>query len=507
MELWEAIKGAAAGVCAANATSIYPISAPECPSLLNLVVAWTRPRSDSCHPLTSPPLSHIVTMNANTTISRLPFEILHEIFLMCILSSMESNQFYIQIVLSHVCLQWRDMILDSPLLYPHIFTLAPNSDKCHQLTRAFFQRSQNLNVGVTLDVTDTPIHSDREFALLVKNAHRIDSLELRCDDMDQVPALLACLPVALPEVKLFRVIARHGHRELLHRDLQFTFCLQPGAGCAPICVPFVHGVIQWRNWDTSGITHLYLNGLSPAARPSMEDLWHILNGCRNTLQVLEYKGWTPFWHGPESVLRRIKFPRLRQVELLWMNNICPVAGLIFAPNLQVLKLQNGLKIGNPYPWEGPYEEHDPRFPKTNIVHLLECLEPSCGALQHLSLYGIKDCPRSAVDSFFASLPALDALIFFHVCPSIEDALFQPECRYHPSTQVIFPQLRSLSIPKADVSDLGRLLLRHKRLPVAPIRTLYVMEDMETALKEKTIHTIIEACKEESGLTMTVVGQH
>jgi hypothetical protein len=359
-----------------------------------------------------------------------------------------------------------------------------------------------MNVNVIVRSLQT-YASDPEFALLVRNAHRIVTLEFVCTDMEQVPTLLGCLPVATPALQILRIAVR----SRATRVTEFTFRLPPqldgptSQRRLPFCLPAVNGGVQWSSWGTAGLTHLYLNGLTGAARPSMEGLWHMLDGCKDTLESFEFKGWAPLWTDENSLLNPVDLPMLRSLELFWMDDLSALSGLIHAPGLRHLILQNGMAITNPYS-----SDDDPvDFAACDVSRLLECLAPSCGALKHLYLYGVRDCSRSAADRFFADMTALALIVLCQVDAIVTDAVFQPECRFRVPRDVILPKLAHFSVTDVLASDLGRFLLRHKTLPVAPLRTLCITAEQERAAYEPTsiLGVILDVCVEDDGLQVAV----
>ncbi|KAF7328913.1 hypothetical protein MVEN_02521100 [Mycena venus] len=433
--------------------------------------------------------------------THIPFDILHDLFVLCTKDALQSGNFYFPVVLSHVCSSWRSTALTTPILWSTIYTSSANAEQAHLRSRAYFERSQEMNVNVVVRAPRTPTAdaSDPEFALLMRNAHRIITLELPCSDMEQLPTLLGCLPMAMPALQIFRIAARSRATRAMEFTLRLTLDADlPTFQRIPFRLPVIDAGVQWSSWGTAGLTHLSLNGLPRAARPSMEGLWHMLVGCRSTLQTFEYKGRAPLWADENSVLHPVELPMLRSLELFWLDDISDLVGLISAPGLSFLSLQNGMVMTNPY----SVEDDTADFADCDVPRLLEHLLPNCGALEHLSLYGVRNCPRNAADRFLAALSAVDSLVLCEAGPAIMDAVFQPECRFRIPREVVLPNLAHLSVTDMLSSDLGRFLLRHKTLPVAPLRTLYLTTDQEDAAYDPTRSTlgvILDMCVGDSGL--------
>ncbi|KAJ6510545.1 hypothetical protein C8R45DRAFT_964471 [Mycena sanguinolenta] len=437
-------------------------------------------------------------MNSRAAVTHLPYDILHELFLLCTKDAIQSGDFYLPVVLSHVSSAWRFTALTMPILWSSIYTSSPNSEPAHQRSTAYFERSQGTNVNVWVRVPQTPDldASDAEFALLVRNAHRIVTLGLLCADMDQMPTLLGCLQVAMPALQLLRVVVRS-------RATEFTLRLTPGGWsttlpATPFRLPAVDGGIQWSNWSAAGLTHLSLNGLTRAARPSMQNLWHMLNSCKATLQTFEFKGWAPSWTDGNSGLTPVNLPMLRYLELFWMDDISALAALISAPDLRCLVLTDGMVITNPYSSDDDPED----FSDCDVPRLFESLGPCCRGLEDLTLNGVHNCSRSDVDRFFATMSDLESIVLCAVAPSVTDALFQPETRFRLPRDVVLPQLAYLSVTDIIPSDLCRFLLRHKSLDVAPLQSVYLTAEQVAEAYEPTrsfLGAILDMCVADDGL--------
>ncbi|KAJ7827980.1 hypothetical protein B0H13DRAFT_1917309 [Mycena leptocephala] len=426
-------------------------------------------------------------MDPESAVARLPYDILHDLFVLSTTDAIMSRDYYFPVVLSQVCSSWRFAALATPILWIILYTSSPNSDQGHLRSQAYFERSKGMRVNVIVRVPQN-LTADafcREFALLARNAPRIITLKLVCADMEQVPALFACLPVAM-QLQVLRIVV--GSRA--DRAMEFAFRLDQNAHLpTTFRLPAVDNGVRWSNWGTAGLTHLHLNGLARAARPSMESLWHMLEGCKSTLITFEFKGWAPLWDDEDSILESVDLPMLRSLLLFWLDDLSSVAGLISAPGLCHLSLQNGMLMTNPYP-----PEDESEFPDCDVPRLLEHLGPSCGVLEHMSLFGVRNCPRSAVDQFFAAMPELESIILCEVGKTVQDAVFQPECRFRVPHEAVLPKLVSqpTSVASSAAQDAGRCTARR----------VYLTAEQEDAAYEPTrtiLGVILDMCIDEYGL--------
>ncbi|KAJ7776195.1 hypothetical protein B0H16DRAFT_1505957 [Mycena metata] len=440
-----------------------------------------------------------------TTVSKspatlIPHDILHDLFVLCTKNAIQSGEYYFPVVLSHVCSSWRATALATPTIWSALYTSSgSNSDHTSARSRAYLERSQTMPVTamVRVPLSTSATEADPEFALLASNANRITTLGLVCAHMAQLPALFGCFPVAMPVLDTLYIAVRTG----TPKEMEFSLRLALDASeRIPFRMPpVVNGVVRWSSWATQNITHLCMNGLTAAARPSMEAVQHILEGCKSTLETFEFKGWAPQWDDPNAVLEPVVLPMLTQLDLLWLDDLSPLAGLIIAPTLASLNLQNGVLMATPYALEDGAEPHGCDMPR-----LLAHLGRSCATLAHLYLYGVQDCPRSVVDAFFAGMPALDMLILCAVGDTFQDALLQPESRFRVPREAIFPQLEHLSVTDVPATDLARFVLRHKTLCVLALRTLYLTADQEFAAyePERTIlGMVLDVCVGENDLQL------
>ncbi|KAJ7703857.1 hypothetical protein B0H16DRAFT_1638130 [Mycena metata] len=413
-----------------------------------------------------------------TTVSRspatlIPHDILHDLFILCTKDAIQSGEYYFPVVLSHVCSSWRATALATPTIWSALYT-SSSSDSDHPSgrSRAYFATE-----------------ADPEFALLASNANRLTTLGLVCADMAQLPALFGCFPVAMPVLDTLYIAVRTG----TPKEMDFSLRLASDASeHIPFRMPPVaDGAVHWSSWASANITHLCINGLIRAARLSMEAMQDILEGCKSTLD-------SP-WDDPNTVLEPVVLPRLTQVDFLWLDDLSPLVGLIIAPTLASLNLQNGVLMATPYTLEDGAEPHGCDMPR-----LLAHLSRSCTTLAHLYLYCVQDCPRSAVDAFFAGMPALNMLILCAAGDTFQNALLQPESRFRVPREAIFPQLEHLSVTDVPATDLARFVLRHKALGVPALRTLYLTADQNFAAyePERTIlGMVLDVCVAENNLQL------
>ncbi|KAJ7689044.1 hypothetical protein B0H17DRAFT_1135323 [Mycena rosella] len=426
-------------------------------------------------------------MNPNPAVHRLPHDILHDLFVFSTEDAANSGVHYFSVDLSHVCSSWRLSALATPTIWTSLYTSTPSSAQENLRSAAYLARSQGMLVDVRVGVEALPSIHAPEFALLALHAHRIRKLLFVCADPAPFPTLLGCLAAEMPELEAFFMLVYPG------KAAEFTVRLAPSQGggpsraVGPFRLPALADTgVRWSIWGTTNITHLKMNGLAHAARPSMESLWHILRGCKSTLETFEFQGWAPLWDDATSVLAPVVLPLLSALELFFLDDLAPLAVLIHAPDLQRLTLSNGRRCQNPYLLE---EDEDEDEAECDVPRLLEHFSACGSALRQLFLYALPPCPRSTIDAFFASLPSLDSLMLFETDTVFQDALFQPECRFRVPRDAVFPVLSHLAITDTAPSDLTRFLLRHKTLPVPPLLSVYMSAGQYRAAYEPDRSTL------------------
>ncbi|KAJ7472056.1 hypothetical protein FB451DRAFT_1471207 [Mycena latifolia] len=436
-------------------------------------------------------------MDPTLAVHRLPHDILHDLFILCNDDAISSGIYHFSVVLSHVCSSWRTSALATPTIWRSIYTRTPSSLQECMRVWLYLDRSDEMCADVSISVFEMPSIPAPEFDLLDSYAHKIRRLSFWCKDPTSFPALLKYLPVAVefPALEWFHLGVPHGEgAEIVVRRAPS----RPSQDVTPLRLPTLMDTsVRWSTCATTNITHLRINGLARNARPSMESLWHIFAGCKSTLELFEFRGSAPVWEDENSVLEPVVLPRLCMLVLLFLDDLAPLAGLISAPNLYRLDLFNGRRCLNPYTIDEETDDVD-----CDVPRMLEHLRVSGSALIQMYLYCMPPCPRSTVDRFYAALPALEDITLFESDAAFQDGLFQPECRFRTPREPVFPLLSYLMITDTVASDLGRFLLRHKTLPVAPLRHLYMTYNQRDAAYEPTrsiLGYILDMCIEDDGL--------
>ncbi|KAJ6524456.1 hypothetical protein DFH09DRAFT_1329509 [Mycena vulgaris] len=239
----------------------------------------------------------------------------------------------------------------------------------------------------------------------------------------------------------------------------------------------------WFSWNVKNVTTLFLKA---------------------TLQHFEFEGWAPSIDvGPAQDMRPITFPMLCSLRFGYLDDISSLATCIVAPNLAILVLHDVLFCSTmlPYPADTPVTW-------CNLPRIFRALAPSSTRLSHLALVGFDDCSRDVVDMFFNTVLELTDLVLTLCHPSISTALFQPEARYC-IPKAVLPKLSHLNTTFASPTDLARFLLRHKTVPVAPLKRLDVAAGQISAAHSRpgirSILAVVLELNTKEGMRVFVVG--
>ncbi|KAJ7140078.1 hypothetical protein C8R43DRAFT_1238681 [Mycena crocata] len=426
-------------------------------------------------------------MNSHRAVNRLPHDILHDLFVLCNEDAVASSVEYFSVTLSHVCSSWRSSALATPTIWSTLCTCNPYSPR----SQAYFARSQQIPITIVI-LAMSPSPHPSQFEFLVENAHRIRKLGFRCGDSAQILRLFGCLAVGMPILETFSISTRPAGSS---QPTEFILLFAPGDSvpCRTPTPAIVNQSASWSTWNAENLTQLSLNGLGRDARPSLEGLWSILTACKSTLEILEFKGWAPLQDDPNMVLTPVVLPALQTFVLYFVDDAAPFAALICTPNLRCLTLYDGMAIRETYPGE----ETD--FPGCDVSRLLGNFAATGAPIDHLFLYGLRDCPRSEVDRFFAALPKLRSISLCDVGQTFQDALFQPESRFRTPSSIVFPEVGYLALTDVPSSDLGRFLLRHKVQPVTALKSVFMTHEQRSTAVDSFLGHILDLCVVETGL--------
>ncbi|KAJ7471949.1 hypothetical protein FB451DRAFT_1559152 [Mycena latifolia] len=392
----------------------------------------------------------------------LPHDVLYELFVLCVQTTPDP---WFPVVLSQVCHSWRFTALASPALWTTVVFRVSRWYQRHLRAEAFLERSRGLPISVHIHLDRHPTR--RVGSIVLSNAVRLRCLTLTSQNRDLIMDCVGFFAeIPFHAMELFHVV--------IPGEMDLQIIRKPDLAI-PFFTPYptvlnAPSKFLWFSWIVQNVTSLSLKGLGSRERPSMEQMWSILAGCRETLRNLDFEGWAPSTDaGSARILAPITFPRLRSLRLGYLDDISSLAACIVAPRLQILVLHDVLFC----PTMLLYPENT-HITRCNVSRVFRALVPSCTRLTHLALVGVDACARDTVDMLFDAASETTALVLSLCHPSISDRLFQPEARYC-TAKAVLPKLRHLTSSLTAPIDFARLLLRHKTAAVAPLKRLDIFQ--------------------------------
>ncbi|KAJ7180775.1 hypothetical protein C8R46DRAFT_1028211 [Mycena filopes] len=225
--------------------------------------------------------------NELVPIARLPPEILADIFVRCVPTSirkLQNNLTWLNV--TRVSTRWRNVALACPEFWGTIIFSRP------KLTTIMLQRSKQASLAVRVDLGKDPANSPEP--ILIENASRLGILDLRSpqqllttfmanvEHADAAPRL-QCIKVVNTDTNNLGQGGMWLPPDLFRR----TQVLESRKVGAPIGMR-LHLECCAFPWDSGWyfhLTHLHLENLNPAQRPTMEAFLGVLVGSPN-LQTL-----------------------------------------------------------------------------------------------------------------------------------------------------------------------------------------------------------------------------
>ncbi|KAF4610859.1 hypothetical protein D9613_007047 [Agrocybe pediades] len=235
-----------------------------------------------------------------------------------------SDLHWIQV--THVCHAWREIALNCSSLWTR-----PPFNLSDRWAAEMLQRSKSTTIYVDIDyASDRPPKLDIALAAL-SQMQRIYGLRVISPDVDTFKKLVERLPESAPELELLTLIA-----DIWPAHIRFKL---PDEALNEMPRLLVLGLIGLEiNWDRhlsnlNGLAGLRIESITPAARPTNTQFLNAISQAAPTLETLILGQAFPIASlGPASepddaCLRRIAFPRLRNVRLQSSSSLELVAFL------------------------------------------------------------------------------------------------------------------------------------------------------------------------------------
>ncbi|KAJ7915678.1 hypothetical protein B0H13DRAFT_395383 [Mycena leptocephala] len=278
-------------------------------------------------------------------IYRVPDDLLYELF-MTLVGDLPYQSCDLAVRLSHVCHDWRAIILRAPLLWRFIAMHSSGSPRDHSTTvESFLRRSQNQSITVALYIGKRPLSASTFIRILRQHASRVRALRVFASDFPSLAShLLDLSPLCFTSLE---------HHEALVRSdrVPGTFtAVSRFSDSENINVPSFSplGVPTWPS-------RLALTALSfMYSSLKLSDFFRIVETAQSTLQhlklyfqcrldVLEPRPWDLI-NGPQ-----IHLPELRSMALGYDDPLSPVPFLhrVRLPSLEALSLHDFQRCREP----------------------------------------------------------------------------------------------------------------------------------------------------------------
>ncbi|KAF7356478.1 hypothetical protein MVEN_00980900 [Mycena venus] len=221
-------------------------------------------------------------------IGRLPAEILADIFVRCVPTTIHSDLSFLH--LTRVCSRWRNIALECPDFWSTLIFSRP------EWTPVMLVRSKMASLIIRVDLHKD--HANSPEPILLEHTSRLGTLDIR-SPQPQLATFMDNLEHAgaAPRLQYIKIVNAStdnlGEGDMwlprnLFRRTEFVESrkvgMQPGVRLHLECCAF-----PWDSGWYSHLTHLHLENINPTQRPTMEAFLAILVGSPNlqTLSVID----------------------------------------------------------------------------------------------------------------------------------------------------------------------------------------------------------------------------
>jgi len=388
-------------------------------------------------------------------IDRLPNELLSYVFLL-IVNDPTANHLS-TLPISHVCFQWRQLVLSNGALWTRIVLTFPISDLKLSCADAWFSRSGASPLDILLDVRDPEWRwkeDDHKFRLgdmqpimrlLMTHVQRWQIVEMRADTWAPICTFLwYCRGVkaasALQKFSLSRCNAYFSSRDQtfqptsLRRPIKLFGDIALGK-LREVSLVGVH--IDWSEPPLKNLTHLTFQYHAHDVMPTLEQFQRILLVCPGLLH-LSIIGWGPILDDPseERVPIVLRLPILKRFSFGFVDTEYAIRllSLLDLPCLTEFILEDVSKLIDPL---------DPLDISPVLEWFTTTYQPSAdntGLPLHrvriLELHGV-DTNRRTFSRFLQQLTSLHRLGCYNIDDHIVRALISEETSDFPPTQQLF----------------------------------------------------------------------
>ena len=327
---------------------------------------------------------------------------------------------------SHVSQRWRLVALNSPLIWCNItIQLNDTSPQKHLLASAYFMRSQNVPITLTIHAT-RPFESWEKRELLLPHAHRFRSLHIKASKGPLANQLWKELKsdMPMPRLEAFDTVILNTSRVSINRKVA---TIDDGnVNVNDIIPPVSDSLVFWDLWNPTGLTALTLDTTQLWNKPDLDDIYHVLATTCNTIQHFEYKGLIACIDDNEVDTRNhLEFPELRSLAVLCHDNMVPLLELMIIPALNSLTLRDFIVYPETIPTtpaidsdsiQMDIDELNLTFDPEGLFQVIK----QWTSITHLEIYGIDDLssddisPPPEILTYIRALKQLSSIVLYGI---------------------------------------------------------------------------------------------
>ena len=405
---------------------------------------------------------------------RLTFKILWHLFgFVCISDPLKGPM-----SVSRVSQLWRLVALLSPFMWCNITIRLNTGLQQHYLASAYFKRSQNLPITVTINAT-RHFKSWEKMELFQPHSHRFRALHVKVSAGYLANLLWMEMNMPMPRLEEFDTVISNTsciniNRKIVTIDENVNII-------PPICRL---NVVHWDLWNPTGLTALTLDTTHLWNPPDLDGIYHALATTCHTLQHFEYRGLFACIDNTEVNTRtRLVFPALRSLAVLCHDDMVPLLELMIIPALDSLSLRDftvypaipTIPVSEPI----DMDELTLTFDPNGLFQVIK----QWTAITRLEIFGIGDLlsddPSSSPEllAYIKSLNQLSSLVLYGIgaATSIAYTLFM----HDPAEEPLFPKLSSFLLAIIEMSPydtLSQYLITRQRHQLPRLQKLSINLD-------------------------------
>ncbi|KAJ6516777.1 hypothetical protein C8R47DRAFT_1190007 [Mycena vitilis] len=412
-------------------------------------------------------------------VRRIPDDLLYELFVLLV-GDPSAQSCDLAVRLSHVCQDWRSMLVQAPLFWRFVTLHGSGSGRDHSpVVDSFLRRSQNLKIAFSLYLRGIDFWTDAFTQTLHPHAHRFHTLRVFASDF-------LSLRSHLFHVSSLSFTSLQQHEAFVRSD-RVSGTITAVSCLSDTKMPLSKPLSTWPSpLALTAISFMYpslnLSDIFDIVQTAQSTLQHLrlYFQCRRDPDILPQNRWV-FSDGPPIHLRQ-----LRSLALGYHDELAlvPFLDCLRLPSLEALSLQNFALSRDPDIPKGQlYKLFMQSIPPIQPMPLLlSTLLDTLSAphlLRSLRLIGLSWSEDTDPTDIFDRLgPYLRSLHIVH-CPSD----FLPELAEAMLASTSPWQLERLSVRGVDGDDLLHCLRIRRAQEYPPLKELSLVPCSRTPPRE------------------------